>query len=363
MSHLLNRVLACLLGVRIGDGMGAPWEAMPHKEILAATGNCGVRDFCEPAKRRIHGAKQLELGESTDDYALTAAVAYSLIRQRKFDIYDIAREHLKTFEKCDFGWGRTTREAVAEIKAFFNGQGGRNPAKPAEAKPGKPVGCGNGVAMKIAPLAIWHAVRYGEFRPEPLLRQTMQLGLMTHADPRASYIAYVLAALMAQILTDSHTASSYPAEIYDLQQFCIDEARRAEYCYGHLGEHLSGGELSVSNRLLKVFNADLLSEQIKLLGDFSGKGFHALESVPFAIVVFLRNYPYFGVDQSKFRDAMDEAITSGGDTDTVASMAGALVGAVGGLSVIPEKWREFRSEYKETLALGEKLFFVARAFV
>lgn len=358
MSHLLDHVLSCLFGVRIGDGMGAPWEAMQHKKIIAETKGYGVRDFSEPAKRRVHDTKHLELGQSTDDYALTAAVACSLIRQGKFDIYDIAREHLKTFEECDFGWGRTTRQAMAEIKAFFNGQGGRSPAKPAEAKDGAPVGCGNGVAIKIAPLAIWHAVRYGEFRPEPLLRQTMQLGLMTHADPRASYVAYVLAALIAQLLTNPCAAA-----IHDLRQFCIDEALRAEYCYGHLGEHLSGGELSVSKRLYQVFRESYLSEQIKLLGSFGGKGFHALESVPFAIVVFLRNYTYFEIDQSKFKDAMDEAITSGGDTDSVASMAGALLGAAGGLGIIPEKWREFRPEYKETLELGEKLFFAAQSSV
>lgn len=39
-------------------------------------------------------------------------------------------------------------------------------------------------------------------------------------------------------------------------------------------------------------------------------------------------------------EALEAAIRGGGDTDTVAAIAGSLAGAVYGTSALPDEWRE-----------------------
>lgn len=348
-NHLLSRVRACLLGVQIGDAMGMPWEAMTYEEIKAITGGAGVNGFCPPPKRKLHGTAHLELGQTTDDWALTRAVARSLIQEGGFSIHNIAREHLIELNQNDFGWGKTTRDALNEIGMFFGGLGGRDPSVPAKSKPGEKTGCGNGVAMKVAPLAIWHAVRYSEFRPEPLLGQVMKLGLMTHPDPRASFSAYVLAALMAELLV-----ATRPLTMSNLQGFIMNEALRAEYCYGHLNPD-SFSE-SLSERLKKTACAQSYWN-LAYQREEMGKGFHALQSVPFSLSVFLLTS---NNEVTDLKNTMRSVISSGGDTDSNASMVASLFGAQNGLDIFPDAWRNFRPEFSESLKLGKELFFAAR---
>ena len=77
--------------------------------------------------------------------------------------------------------------------------------------------------------------------------------------------------------------------------------------------------------LLPDSSADRVVEEL-------GHSIAAHESVPTAIYTFLRN-------ASSFTEAVTYAIELGGDTDTIASMAGALSGAHLGLEAIPEGWR------------------------
>jgi ADP-ribosylglycohydrolase len=70
------------------------------------------------------------------------------------------------------------------------------------------------------------------------------------------------------------------------------------------------------------------------------------------MAVFLRH-------PRNFRAAVLEAVNAGGDTDSTASMVGALVGANCGLDVIPAEWLNFRPEFQEPVELGEKLYRIA----
>jgi poly(ADP-ribose) glycohydrolase ARH3 len=64
-----------------------------------------------------------------------------------------------------------------------------------------------------------------------------------------------------------------------------------------------------------------------------GNGIEAYEAVPAAVYAFLRQ-------AGSFAEAVAYAISLGGDTDTIASMAGALAGAHLGEQAIPAAWRE-----------------------
>lgn len=76
-----------------------------------------------------------------------------------------------------------------------------------------------------------------------------------------------------------------------------------------------------------------------------GNGIEAFNSVPTAVYCFLR-HPY------SFEEAVVEAVSLGGDTDTIASMAGAISGAWLGVEAIPEEWegKLENRDYIESLA-------------
>jgi poly(ADP-ribose) glycohydrolase ARH3 len=68
-----------------------------------------------------------------------------------------------------------------------------------------------------------------------------------------------------------------------------------------------------------------------------GTGITAYEAVPMALYCFLR-HPH------AYAQVIHEAVFLGGDTDTIASMAGAIAGAFCGAEAIPQHWRNAINE-------------------
>jgi ADP-ribosylglycohydrolase len=80
------------------------------------------------------------------------------------------------------------------------------------------------------------------------------------------------------------------------------------------------------------------------LGARNGVSGYAWQSVPVAIYAAVRHRDDFAV-------AIDRAIACGGDTDTVAAITGALVGARVGVQGIPQEWRDGVCEFPCSLDL------------
>ena len=83
-----------------------------------------------------------------------------------------------------------------------------------------------------------------------------------------------------------------------------------------------------------------------------GHGIEAFESVPTAIYAFLRS-------PTSFVNVVTYAISLGGDTDTIASMAGALAGAYLGLEAVPVNWRTGVEDSARLTELADSLFTLA----
>ena len=56
-----------------------------------------------------------------------------------------------------------------------------------------------------------------------------------------------------------------------------------------------------------------------------------------------------------FQRTLIYAVSLGGDTDTIASMAGAIAGALYGMESIPEKWSDACEATETARQLAEKL--------
>ena len=193
---LLDKIRGCFMGAMIGDAMGMPWEVLSRDAILDLTNGKGIQGFEDPGVRKIKDSEKTTLGDTTDDWFLTKTVAESLIACKGFDLNHQALRHVKALETSTFGWGKTTKNSIKEIKDYFDSRGeiGRNPATRAVND-----GAGNGVAMKIALLACFNSVFFPtkksipEMFSETLADHIYDLGFMTHQNVDASYSAVAVA--------------------------------------------------------------------------------------------------------------------------------------------------------------------------
>lgn len=358
---MLSQIQGSLMGVMIGDAMGMPVELMTAEQILEQTGGEGIKNFSHPIQRKIKDTEKLVAGSTTDDWQLTEAILTSLTRRAAFDITDIALAHVEAYETSTFGWGGTTRGGLKELQEYFKsfGKAGRSPFdNPTHGVLGLSRGCGNGVAMKIAPVALHAVLTRGQFRSDDhfvrsfdesiafefpyLAERVAGIGRLTHSDPRSWAAAYAVALLIAETMVFRYFTSRLTV-VKDSQwvlKRVYKKVRRFEAMYPFDSED------TFSKRIEKLLNPDLLFGPIEELRKEIGVGCIALESVCFAIAVFLRN-------PLNFRLGILEAVNSGGDTDTTAAMAGAMIGSVVGIKNIPKEWTSYNSDFDKAIVLGE----------
>ncbi len=331
MSELvLKGAQGCLLGVALGDALGLPWEMQTRKQIYATIGG-PVTDFSGTVR-------------TSDDTQLTLAVARSLVECGEFDLISQARHHVDELLRTTHGWGGATRNAVEALEQWF-AKGDMVTFPEPKVIPGK--GTGNGVAMKIAPLAIFHAVRTLHGQPishsrSYLAEHVRMLGHMTHADDRASEAAYVVAQAMADLLL-------LPRHLKE-----TDQSRREWFARSLLGSSL-WWELyatvdpdRLSSRIARTVRDAIEKVDANVIRLQCGTSCFALESTPFSLATFLRH-------PTDFRSGVLEAVNAGGDTDSNASIVGALIGANVGIDGIPAEWLERLPQRDEILQLADAL--------
>jgi len=333
-TELADRIRGCLLGLAVGDALGVPVETMTHEEIMAATNGQGIVGYSKPLQKKVRDTGNLPPGSTSDDTQLTRVTLRSLVQSGGFNLRDQANCLVDEFETTTFGWGGTTRVAAQELKDWRDSGGtrGRAPEIHAPCPPNSNKrGCGSGVAMRIAPLAIHHLLRYEldeRDRCKGFSADAMSLGLLTHADPRASIAAIALghtvSLLTSDYLRDSERTIGLDYFRIMIWNRIIYEVRQAEATYRHFRPEQPLFSSRLKDALSLRFDSVALRQQINT-------GFSAMQSVPFAIATALRH-------PNDFRTAVLEGVNAGQDTDTVGSMVGAIVGARVGIKGIPEKW-------------------------
>lgn len=285
-EELRARFRGCFLGAALGDAMGAPYEGVryvPPEELVGPE-----RD---PGRLRY-----------TDDTHMTIGVAESLIERGGFDGAHMASRLAENFAAEPWrGYGagppqvfRLLEQGVAWDRAgsmLFGGTGS----------------FGNGAAMRMAPVALFAYPDLDEVadlaRRAAVLTHTHELGV-EGAVLQATAVAWVLGCSPDQ-----------PLRAEDLLQTLRPRTRSAQFRekLDRVGSLLAGGGPGEVVREL-------------------GHGTEAPDSVPTALLAFLRH-------PQSFAETVHFAISLGGDTDTIASMAGALAGAYLGEEAVPEAWR------------------------
>jgi ADP-ribosylglycohydrolase len=181
-------------------------------------------------------------------------------------------------------------------------------------------GSGNGVIMKIAPLAAVTAIT-GEI----MTGNIIELGKLTHPDLRAriapvAVYSFLVLALLG--LIDIYLDEGEPLEeVYHDEVIALIKVLEIKY-------HANLNSVPVLSEYLSKIDM----RSIEGLIDTAGVGFTAWQTAAFTLGVYMRH-------PRDFTSAILEAVNAGGDTDTNTSVVGGLVGATIGFSEIEEEWK------------------------
>lgn len=301
-SFTLERFRGCLVGVAVGDALGAPVEGVGREEIARRYGR--VQDLFSG------GWLGLGLGEWTDDTAMMLCIARSIVEKGHFDPEDVAQKFLGWFRAGALGIGRTT---WVTLDALGGGATWREAGRIAHDRLGG-LSAGNGSIMRCAPIALLDAND-----TERLIKDSIESSLITHWDPRACWGTVALNMAIAQLLC--------------------------------------GGREALLERLLgSVEQPEVRDSVARVAGmrmeDLVPSGF-VLDTLQAAMWCFMNT--------DSFEDAVVSAVNLGGDTDTVGAVCGALAGAWYGLERIPSRWQQPLKGREEIIELATGVYRLAQA--
>jgi len=276
---LQDRFRGCLLGLAIGDALGGKFEAQSAEGIRARF----------PTVESLIQYPQEEIWY-TDDTQMALGVAETLIEHGRIIEDKLCQAFVANYVPSR-GYGRGAR---AVLEAMDAGEDYRHTAM--WYFPGGSYG--NGAAMRVAPVGLL-------FRDDPvrLKEQARLSSLPTHLHPLGIEGAVLLA--MAVGLAAQQELFQRDAFFEQLLAVCESE----------------------------VFRAKLLqASQVKHADDLAslGNGIEALESVPTALASF-------ALTPESYEETIANVIFLGGDTDTLAAMAGAVSGAYLGEEKLPQR--------------------------
>jgi len=337
---LLGRFRGCQVGALLGDCLGAPFEG--EGPAIHSILNNYFKRLNDPALRVPYKAY-------TDDYAMTKCIAQSLLDCKKFDEKDMARKFVKEFyAEPDRGYGGNVVDVFAKLRATkfkdvqapaalqFNGSGSY----------------GNGGAMRVSPVALFC---YND-ESEDVIEMARESALLTHAN-RLGYNGAIMQCLAV------HAVLHTKAGELDSAAFVKDLITKMKIAEEPTEDDiLDKGEdpYYYASRLEKVLEllerGDAVSQEI--VEEELGVYIAAHMSVPTALYVFMRALkPIKNIESDcGFQRTVHYAISLGGDTDTIASMAGSIAGAYYGIEGIPDTLQKHAEALQLAISQADELY-------
>lgn len=293
------RYRGSLLGLAIGDALGAPFEGMPPGSFAPVTDMVGG------------GRHHLPTGVWTDDTSMALCLAESLTTRGGFDLRDQLNRYSRWYRDghlsstgLAFGIGQTVSMALAHYELTGD---------PSSAGLTDPNSAGNGSIMRLAPVPLFYAADL-----EQAIERSGESSTATHRAPAAVDACRYFGALIAA------AANGVPKE-----------------------ELLAEGFWQHGELVPEVEEVARGSFRRREPPEIEGSG-HVVRSLEAAL---------WAVERSEsFREGCLLAVNLGGDTDTTAAVFGQLAGAIYGEDEIPAEWREKLARRQVIERLADGLF-------
>lgn len=311
MTEIYDKILGSLLGAAVGDAMGAATETRTSDMIMKDFGGYVTKIEAPPDGCFISG---MPAGTVTDDFSLAYETAL-VLKDCKGKVTDKeAKQSLLNWSENPFYFslaGPTTCGAVKNLK--------EEPIKEESIL----LACDNhkatnGGAMKIFPAGL---INCGNL--DKAVEDAITLCLPTHSCNTALSAACAIACATARALQKN-------ASVDDIIEAGIYGARRGFERGTERG--LPCAMASVEKRILLAVEIGKKytswEASMKALSEIIGSSIAANESIPcvFGILAASGGRPMPSITMG---------VNIGNDTDTIASMAGAVSGALFGTDTIP----------------------------
>ncbi|WP_314915576.1 ADP-ribosylglycohydrolase family protein [Pseudomonas helleri] len=303
-----DRALGAFYGLALGDALGMPTQSFSRAQIIARFGQItGLVDA--PADQPI--APNMPKGSITDDTEQAILVAQLLV-DGNGDIDPntlaqrlIAWEALMQAKGSQDLLGPSTKRAIEMILA------GHSPEESGR------YGTTNGAAMRIAPVGIAADIS----QPDLFIKAVVQACQVTHNTSLGIASAAAVAAVISSGLNGKKL------------EHALNAGTEMAYIAEHHGHWVAGGRIGPRIRWARHASHECNPDNLgDLLYDVIGTSVASQESVVAAFALAQR---VASGSLSSF-NALCIAASIGGDTDTIAGILGAMLGACAGLEQWPQ---------------------------
>lgn len=277
-----DRTRGALLGLAVADALGAPLESRSPEEASAA-----ARQGLE-----MTGGGGWQPGESTDDTALALCLAESVADHGLLDLDDVCGRYIAWADSSAKGIGTITRIALQGAR---DADDARGRARRHHERHG--MTAGNGTIMRAAPIGLAAA------SAAEASRYARDDAVLTHFDPVAGAASAALCSALIAL-----GAGDEP----------LDAAGREAAGHDRLEEAAAvarGGDRAAAAALAA-----------------SPEAATCWTTLAVALCAL--------VTSESYEEGVTWAISLGGDTDTNAAVAGALLGYRDGIAALPDRWLE-----------------------
>jgi ADP-ribosyl-[dinitrogen reductase] hydrolase len=275
-----ERVLGSILGLAIGDALGAPFEFRRRTQVA----------FPLPAFELPWMG--LPAGTWSDDTSMARSLWMSLLdHEGELRLDDVLERHLAWLESDPPDVGNQTRLGLTEAAA-----GTPDPARVVFERRGPEVSAGNGSVMYCAPLGVVRARR-----PEALVEEAPALSRLTHWDGRCQTACLAVTSTVAALVRGEEADTAVLGGLAVVSDREGDE--ELEFLVGEAGR---SRQLDGPDQGFALFTAGIA---LQVAGEELG-----------------------------FEEGLRHVVGLGGDTDTNAAVSGALLGALHGVRAIPPDW-------------------------
>jgi ADP-ribosyl-[dinitrogen reductase] hydrolase len=311
----LSRKRGCLLGLAVGDALGTTMDgrrtiARPFPEL-----NEGPH-----TEMTGGGPFSLKPGQVTGDTLLAIALVEVLTSGQPVDITTTLQSYLALLPHA-FQLEGQTRDVMLSIKDdrihvdFAAYQHWTKSSRKAAS---------NGALVRAAPIAV-------RFPSDSKARTAAALAdaTLTHFDPRCQLTNVAFCAALAHALTSVDPPRP--------EKMVMAANKEISFCGAELGRALP--DLTIEVRMAVDDVRMDFSEAQKPDPMLYGPDLHMHVAGGFVRVAFrLAFWELFHAPS--FEAGLTDVVNRGGDADTNAGIAGALLGAVYGEEAIPQRWRE-----------------------
>lgn len=320
MYSLNDRILGCLIGAGAGDAMGAATESRTTEQIREYFGH-KVTDFEVTPMDTF--AKGNQPGQATDDFSSAYFISRHIVDHEGEISESVVKEALIDWSEhpifFDRFAGPTTRMAIRRYRGEEIPESDAIQLLPRQAT--------NGAAMKIAPIGLFNPGNIDQ-----AIYDAAIVTMVTHDNYLAISGGSAVAAAVAEAVKET-------ADVYSVIQAGIYGAKEGARIGREMGRDVAGP--SVEKRIEMAVDIGLgkgtQEEKMIEIAERIGMGLHVAEAIPSA-------FGFFAAGGGNAMDAIIGAVNGGYDTDTVATMAGAMAGALCGTSVFPEHFLPMMEE-------------------